>query len=96
MFDDIIDMLRRQKGRCLYSGIPLRWMTNQDWRMSLERLDNFKGYNKDNCALICWEFNSSDYTALAGFNTTGSSQWSRDKFKRFYRTRFGEEPPDFV
>ena len=54
-FDHVVDMIRRQLARCYYSGIPLDFRANENWRMSLERLDNSRGYTKDNCVLICWE-----------------------------------------
>ena len=42
-FDDVLEMLWSQKGRCLYSDVPLRFAElNTDWMMSLKRLDNRK------------------------------------------------------
>ena len=91
--DDLFDMLQEQESGCYYSGIPMQFKTNADWRCSLERIDNMKGYTKRNCVLICWEFNSMDRTALAKFHVYGSAQWSREKFISFYKTKFGSEPP---
>eukprot|EP00877_Chromochloris_zofingiensis_P003867 jgi/Chrzof1/13481/UNPLg00567.t1 len=54
-----------QDGRCYYSGIEISY-TTKDWLTSLERLDQGKGYTRDNVALCCLEFNSC-------------SQWSADK-----------------
>ena len=50
--------------------------------MSLERLDNSKGYCRENCTLICAEFNSSDYSRRAGVDPAsvqGTAQWSLEK-----------------
>eukprot|EP01083_Nonionella_stella_P268382 907255_1 len=91
-FDDVSDMLEKQMFRCSYSGIPMTLKTNADWKCSLERIDNFEGYTKENCVLICWEFNSSDQTLDARNPVFGSSQWSKEKFNYFYRIRFGMEP----
>ena len=87
--DDLFGILESQNFRCYYSGIPMAFKRNADWRCSLERLDNMCGYTIDNCVLICWEFNSADRTAIAKFPVHGSSQWSKAKFAYFYRTRFG-------
>eukprot|EP01083_Nonionella_stella_P108306 314854_1 len=93
--DDSFDLLEQQMFRCAYSGIPMRFKSNSDWKCSIERKDNMKGYTKDNCAFICWEFNSSDRTLLAGnpLHVQGSSQWNKEKFEYFYRIRFGEAFP---
>eukprot|EP01084_Bolivina_argentea_P285647 489881_1 len=92
---DIINKIQTQSARCYYSRIPMQLKSNCDWRMSLERLDNRKGYINDNCVLICWEFNSTDQTMRSTLPTTGSSQWSRTKFKQFYMARFAQQAPDY-
>jgi hypothetical protein len=66
LFDKIIE----QKGRCAISGIPLVFSSKVDWRCSLERIDNDKGYTVENTALVCYELN-------------GPCQWTRAKFKYF-------------
>jgi hypothetical protein len=68
--DDIICKLKEQRGRCYYSNIPLVLHQSTDWQMSIERLDNSKGYNTDNIVIICLEFNNS-------------AQWSKVKFDFF-------------
>eukprot|EP01083_Nonionella_stella_P102936 293462_1 len=86
--DDVFEILEEQMFRC-YSAIPMTFKRNMDWRCSLERMDNMKGYTKDNCVLICWEFNSTDRTVHAVNPVLGSSQWNQEKFTYFYKTRFG-------
>eukprot|EP00438_Fugacium_kawagutii_P030803 Skav229493 [mRNA] locus=scaffold2455:24690:25730:- [translate_table: standard] len=79
---DMRSMLLKQGGRCYYSGVPLQFeRVHADWRMSLERLDNSKGYTIENCVLIAIEFNTPDHGSKAKDATLvhGSSQWSREK-----------------
>lgn len=48
-----------QQGLCYFSQFPMSHSPNSDWKCSLERLDNNKGYQKGNVALICQEFNTN-------------------------------------
>ncbi len=44
---------------CSMTGIPLRWdEPGSPWLPSLDRLDNGKGYTRDNVRLVCWAYNS--------------------------------------
>lgn len=52
---------------------------NTEWRCSIERLDNNKGYNKENTVLICAEFNCIDRSAQARYIEVEGSQWSKEK-----------------
>jgi hypothetical protein len=70
----IVDKIEQQGARCYISNIPLVFAKNADWRCSLERLDNAKGYTNENTVLVCFEFN-------------GPAQWTRDKFALFERSR---------
>lgn len=79
-FGDILRMLLEQGGRCFYSGVPLQYdQVHVDWVMSLERLDNRRGYVRENCVLIAAEFNTTDLSKLATCEVQGSPQWSRAK-----------------
>ena len=42
------------------------------------------------------EFNTMDQTFRSRNHVSGSAQWSRQKFKYFYKTKFGKEAPDFT
>jgi len=65
--DDVLGMLWAQRGRCFYSGVPLRYgQSNVDWLMSLERLDNAETYTRKNTCLVALEFNTAN-------------QWSSEK-----------------
>eukprot|EP00438_Fugacium_kawagutii_P004434 Skav210966 [mRNA] locus=scaffold2129:96328:97665:+ [translate_table: standard] len=84
--EHVLDMLERQSGRCFYSGVPLEYKRiHRNWRMSLERLDNSKGYTAQNCALIAIEFNTSDRSRNKGVTKVfGTSQWSREKVEHIW------------
>jgi hypothetical protein len=68
--DWIYERFLSQQGRCSISGIPMSLHPHSDWRCSLERLDNSKGYSPENTTLVCLEFN-------------GPRQWNPAKFKIF-------------
>lgn len=74
-----------QSGRCHYSQVPLALGWGVDWQISLERLDNTRGYVSSNVALIALEFQSSDYSARSAHPASihGSPQWSASKFAQF-------------
>lgn len=55
--DDLEYLWEKQNGRCYYSNIPMNYDKNE-WRISLERLDNNKGYINGNVVLCCLEFNT--------------------------------------
>jgi hypothetical protein len=76
-FEELVAMLRQQGGLCAYSGVPMS-SRKGDFRVSIERIDTFKGYDKENVCLIIQELNSGDNTVLN--DTKGSTGWSRAKF----------------
>ena len=61
------EMYEEQKSLCYYSGFKMNLSTKSDYQASPKRLDNSKGYTKENTRLICLEFN------------VGYSQWSKEK-----------------
>ena len=80
-FDDILNMLWTQGGRCYYSGVPLHCAAGPaDWVWSIERLDNSVTYTRKNCVLIAREFQTPDYSRNTAKNPVfGTAQWSRSK-----------------
>jgi hypothetical protein len=70
-FDDIVEIERKQNGRCYYSNVPLTFQRKSDYQASIERLDTTKGYIKSNVVLCCLEFNDV-------------IQWNKDKVKDMY------------
>lgn len=87
----IVNMIRTQEGRCAYSGVQMEITTpNSHWRMSLERVDNNKGYTRENCVLIAAEFNTWDQSRKPGVDPTtveGTAQWSRAKVQQVNKLR---------
>tara|TARA_B100001093_G_C26853455_1_gene1026221 strand:- start:1580 stop:3460 length:1881 start_codon:yes stop_codon:yes gene_type:complete len=70
-YEKIYFKLKRQRKMCLISKIPLSYIKFTNWRMSIERLDEDKGYLFDNTALICLEFQ------------TAHRQWTVSKWNKF-------------
>lgn len=68
-FDDLVEIFKKQKGLCYYTGIPMNFGSYKEtyWTLSVERLNNTTGYEKKNIALVCWEFN------------VPHNQWSKSK-----------------
>lgn len=64
-YSDLEALWKNQKGLCYYSKLPMNYDKNE-WKISLERLNNEIGYIKDNICLVCLEFN-------------GVCQWSHSK-----------------
>jgi hypothetical protein len=53
-FEDIQKQWDKQKGVCLYTGWEMTTCTNDLALVSIERLDNAKGYFPENIILVCW------------------------------------------
>lgn len=62
------ELYEKQEGKCYISGITMNAGTHQNWKMSIERVDENVGYMKTNCVLICAEFQS------------GNRQWNRENW----------------
>ncbi|CAE8646332.1 unnamed protein product [Polarella glacialis] len=88
---DILDMLWNHQGRCAYSGVALEILRpNSHWRMSLERIDNWKGYSRENCLLVAAEFNTADFSRAQGVilnEVSGTAQWSAEKVQSVFHIR---------
>ena len=81
---NIHDMWNSQDGICAYSGIPMDWSTNTAWGVSIEKI-NGGFYTIDNMALVCYEFNSSEYHSTRFQDLcTGPQGWNRE-IVEFYR-----------
>lgn len=78
--DDLWYQLQKQQGKCFYSGINMSFGNQIEWRVSLERLNNHLGYDKNNIVFICQEFNTGDKSILkTNYEKKGSSGWSKEK-----------------
>ncbi|MBV30860.1 MAG: hypothetical protein CL504_09515 [Actinobacteria bacterium] len=52
------DIYEQQKGFCAVSGLPLLHTNEEaDFSISIDRLDNDKGYTDDNIRLVCRRVN---------------------------------------
>ena len=61
--EQVKKMFKKQKGLCYYYKSPLVFTRCGD-KMSIERLDNTKGYTQENCVLVCQLANGSAQTTL--------------------------------
>lgn len=84
-FNFLVELYNKQKGLCAYSGLPMNFGSykKKRWVMSLERINPFKGYSRDNVCLICIEFNSCDQSVNLNNPNYGSCAWSKEKFELF-------------
>uniref|UniRef100_A0A6C0JYG3 Uncharacterized protein n=1 Tax=viral metagenome TaxID=1070528 RepID=A0A6C0JYG3_9ZZZZ len=80
-FEELLNIYLQQNGRCAYSNRPLE--LTGEYMMSLERNDTAIGYTKENCCLICIEFNTTDWSCAKCYNDNreGSSGWNKEKLK---------------
>ena len=90
-FDNLIEILKKQRGLCYYSGVKLNYGSylEKNWVASLERINPYKGYTKDNVCLVCLEFNTADHRSNTKYDNFGSGYWSCEKFKYFCETFYG-------
>jgi hypothetical protein len=51
--DDLLELWKKQDGKCAYTGLPMTASSNQFHTVSLDRIDSSKGYVVDNIQLIC-------------------------------------------
>jgi len=57
---DILDLKKNQNNKCCLSGMNLLWYTNAGWqKASIDRIDNSKGYTRDNIQLVAWCINQA-------------------------------------
>eukprot|EP00397_Hematodinium_sp_SG-2012_P037099 GEMP01040148.1.p1 GENE.GEMP01040148.1~~GEMP01040148.1.p1 ORF type:complete len:492 (+),score=23.24 GEMP01040148.1:67-1542(+) len=81
-FEDVIQMYKQQRGLCFYSGIKMNLQPHSDWKGSIERIKNDKGYILSNVVLICSEFQTSDSSFRANIPVKGTAQWSKEKVRK--------------
>jgi hypothetical protein len=48
---------QKQNGRCYWSGVHMEVVRRTPWVVSLDRLDNSRGYEPDNVVLCVWVMN---------------------------------------
>ena len=84
----LIELYQKQNGLCTYSNMPMKFGSNIDYRITIERINPLLGYIKTNICLICWEFNTSSFETVAKNEIHGSSAWSKEKFELFMISLF--------
>lgn len=56
--DDLLDLYEQQGGFCSLSRLPMTHsQESPDYCISVDRIDNDKGYTKDNVTLVCYRAN---------------------------------------
>lgn len=56
--EDLLDLYKLQGGFCSLSGLPMTHsQESPDYCISVDRIDNDKGYTKDNVTLVCYRAN---------------------------------------
>tara|TARA_R110002073_G_scaffold59781_2_gene150237 strand:- start:6270 stop:6764 length:495 start_codon:yes stop_codon:yes gene_type:complete len=53
----ILELVELQNNKCAVSGMNLEWEYNSPHKVSIDRIDNTKGYTKDNIRLVCKQVN---------------------------------------
>ena len=76
-FTELLDMWKSQNGRCYYSNYPMNMIN--DYQISLERKDNKLGYTKENCVLICLEFNVGGHEIYDLESNSNAYSWNKVK-----------------
>ena len=58
--DDLMEAFERQNGKCALSGLVMTWNQGHvlPTSLSIDRIDQTRGYSKDNVRLICHAFNA--------------------------------------
>lgn len=56
---ELLEMFHSSDGRCAVTGLKLTWMSGKasPTSISIDRIDNKKGYTKDNVRLVCYMVN---------------------------------------
>ena len=84
-WENVIALLKVQKGLCYYSNAPLSFHPDSIFCVSIERVDNRIGHIIGNVVLVCNRFQSGDHSKDAEHGE--SAQWTRNKFFEAKRLR---------
>lgn len=57
--DDILQILEKQKYKCVYTGVKLSWEYNNPYKASIDRIDSSKGYTSDNIQIVSFIVNQA-------------------------------------
>jgi hypothetical protein len=65
-FGALLCMLEQQQERCAISSLPVVCMRSSDWMVSIDRIDDDKGYTMSNTRLIASELNTTEKWSRVG------------------------------
>jgi len=82
--EDVVSILREQKGLCAYSGFQMNFTPGHDLAVSIERKNPRRGYYKDNINLVCKIFNVGDHRVESPKEHVTYPVWSKAKFEQFW------------
>lgn len=82
--EDVVSILKEQKGLCAYSGFQMDFVARSDFAVSLERKNPRKGYYRDNVFLVCKVFNVGDHRVESREDMESYPVWSSTKFEQFW------------
>jgi hypothetical protein len=51
--DDLLDLWKRQDGKCAITGLEMKHQWNSLYSISVDRIDSSRGYTRDNIQLVC-------------------------------------------
>ena len=94
--DSMVKQVLNQHGRCVITGIDLKWQRNTDFAASLERENYRGGYTDENCVFIITEFNTSCYLT-ENSSLDDDTNWTKAKFEfvlPFLRRKYQPNQPD--
>lgn len=57
--NDILELAKKQDNKCVYTGKELSWKANDNYKISIDRINSSKGYVKNNIQLVGWIVNQA-------------------------------------
>lgn len=89
--EDVVSLLREQKGLCAYSSFQMDFKKRSDFALSIERKDSRRGYYRENVLLVCKIFNVGDHKVESVEENDSYPVWSKDKFDYFWNALHQEQ-----
>lgn len=89
--EDVVSLLREQKGLCAYSGFQMDFKARSDFALSIERKNTRRGYYKENVLLVCKIFNVGDHRVESEEENDSYPVWSKNKFDAFWNALHQEQ-----
>ncbi len=70
---ELIELHKTQQGKCAYTGLEYSLTEKGPLCMTIDRIDNTRGYSIDNVALCCW------------FVNCAKNQWPLEQMKQLWK-----------